>query len=99
MKKKAFIGKQFILLLLCFLFSFAFCKSIPKEGVINDEAVELLQSQDLPTDRFYYFAPNYHGGQVDLIESLVPYVNLLIRRIFGSDVIFIHLRTYAKIVV
>src|SRR4051794_31677286 len=32
-------------------------------GLINDEAIELLQGRDLPTDHFYYFAPSYLGAR------------------------------------
>ncbi|GAK58508.1 4-amino-4-deoxy-L-arabinose transferase and related glycosyltransferase of PMT family [Candidatus Vecturithrix granuli] len=79
------------LFIVCFCFTFAFSETIPKTGVINDEAIELLVSEDLPTDRVYFFAPNYQGGNVTLIESLVPYVNLAIMSISGHSLIFLHL--------
>jgi len=85
---------QVAIVAVCFLFSFAFYDFVPK-GMINDEAVELLQALYLPRDGFYYFAPHYlpYPGfvQVHEIESLVPYVNLLIFHIFGEDLLYIHL--------
>ena len=52
-------------------------------GMINDEAVELLQALDLPADRWYYFAPSYRGGLVDLIEALPSYLNRALFRLFA----------------
>ena len=91
MKRTSPIISRILLFAFCFLLAFVFSGSIPKEGVINDEAIELLVAQDLPTDQVYYFAPNYQGGSVVLIEALVPYANLLISRVFGYDLRFIHL--------
>jgi hypothetical protein len=53
-------------------------------GTINDEAVELLQALDLPSDHWYYFVPAYRGGVVDLIESLPSYLNRGLWHCFGS---------------
>ena len=79
------------LCIICFGFAFAFSDTVPKTGVINDEAIELLVSEDLPTDRVYFFAPNYQGGNVTLIESLAPYINLAIMSISGHSLRFLHL--------
>jgi hypothetical protein len=76
---------------ICFCFAFVCSEKVPKSGVINDEAIELLVSEDLPMDHLYFFAPNYHGGNVTLIESLVPYINRLIMSIFGHSLRFLHL--------
>src|SRR6266568_232022 len=60
-------------------------------GLINDEAVEMLQALDLPRDHLYYFVPSYHDGRTDLIESLTPYVNRALWRVFGfgTRVVFV----------
>lgn len=75
----------------CILFAGALRETIPKVGLINDEAVEILQSQDLPTDRFYFFTPNYQGGNADIIESFMTYVGFSIRKIFGANLYYLHL--------
>jgi len=60
-------------------------------GLFNDEAIELLVSQDMPLKGFYFFAPGYKGSQIIPLESLVPYVNRLIFSIAGLHLIFIRL--------
>src|SRR5687768_10761254 len=57
---------------------FRFAGEVPS-GMFNDQAVELLQSEDLPTDHFVFFVPSYRGGHVDVVESLVPYAVRLVR--------------------
>jgi hypothetical protein len=52
-------------------------------GLINDEAVEMLQALDVPHDHLYYFVPSYRDGRTDLIESLTPYVNRALWHVFG----------------
>lgn len=74
-----------IVLCLGACFAVAFRTTIPKTGVINDEAVELLQAQDLPLDRLYVFTPNYRGGNADLIESLTSYVSFGLWKLFGTN--------------
>jgi sugar lactone lactonase YvrE len=51
-------------------------------GLINDEAVEFLQAQDMPSDRIYYFAPPPYPGD-DFVESVAPYANRAVWRLFG----------------
>lgn len=91
MKQRSSRFTSILVYSICFCFAFVCSEKIPKSGVINDEAIELLVSEDLPMDHLYFFAPNYHGGNVTLIESLVPYSNRLIMSIFGYSLRFLHL--------
>jgi sugar lactone lactonase YvrE len=51
-------------------------------GLINDEAVEFLQAQDMPSDRTYYFAPPSYAGD-DFVEAVGPYLNRAVWHVFG----------------
>lgn len=66
-------------------------------GYINDEAVEVLQSRDLPFDRYYVFAPAYHGGEVDIIESTVPYLVHFSEALLGQGLASIRLVYFASL--
>ena len=66
-----------------------FWDSVPR-GMFNDQGVELLQAADLPIDRFHFYAPSYHGGNVDQIESLVPYVIRVLGLADPDDLATVH---------
>src|SRR6185436_443202 len=46
-------------------------------GMFNDEALEMLQTLDLPSHRLVYFAPTYSypRGTADIIEAVASYAN------------------------
>jgi hypothetical protein len=50
--------------------------------LINDEAVEMLQAQDLPPG-LHYLAPTHAAGLVDTIEAVGPYLNRALWSVFG----------------
>ena len=50
----------------------------PQRNLLNDEAVELLQTVDLPLGRFYYLAPAHRDRWCEPVESAGIYLNRLL---------------------
>jgi len=48
-----------------------------QRNIFKDEAIELLQSVDLPTNGFYFFAPAHKDAWADFVEAGGIYLNRL----------------------
>ena len=58
-----------------FLASWAHFGIAPQRPLMNDEAVEMLQTVDLPLDRFYFLAPAHRDRWCEVVESAAIYLN------------------------
>ncbi len=87
-----------LIFLLAFVIALGF-HFLPDRELINDESLELLQAANMPLDGFYLLAPSFTDAwEVDGIESLMPYCNLALFRIFGiseNPVRFFHALIFA----
>lgn len=77
--ERSFLVRHGVVLLLAgwslLLASWAHFGIAPQRPLMNDEAVEMLQTVDLPLDRFYFLAPAHRDRWCEVVESVAIYLN------------------------